>query len=54
MITLQRAGLAALFFLAVLGFSVAVVLLVGLPNDPCLEFNGWRFVRVFPPSPGCR
>lgn len=31
MITLQRAGLAVLFFLAVLGFSIVVVLLVGLP-----------------------
>ena len=53
MITLPRAGLAVLLFLAVLGFCVAVVLLVGLPTDPCLEFNGWHFVRVFPPTAQC-
>lgn len=54
MITARGALQPLLVFVLVTLICIAIVLLVGIGNEPCMEFDGWRWERIWPKPPHCQ
>lgn len=39
---------------AVLAILAAVAIVLLLPGEPCLEWNGWRWIRIWPRPEHCQ
>lgn len=43
---------AVVVLVAAIVFVIAVIVL--LPGEPCAEFNGWRWVQIWPRPDHCQ